>query len=147
MARELGGSQISALLESVPGIVNVLRSPVADALVGMIRAGAGLGEFQLDNAEELVQYAVRRGLISSGEGDQLLEEVMAVVPKKGKRRVGGTKKVAREAPKEKAAPKKATPKKAPAKKAAAKPKTVKRPAAKKTAKKTAKNAVKRTKRR
>ncbi|MGD8727553.1 MAG: hypothetical protein PVH40_07905, partial [Gemmatimonadales bacterium] len=64
MARELGGSQISALLESVPGIVNVLRSPVADALVGMIRAGAGLDEFRLEHSKELVQYAVRRGLIS-----------------------------------------------------------------------------------
>ena len=46
MARELGGSQISALLESVPGIANVLRSPVADALMGMIRAGAGVAEFR-----------------------------------------------------------------------------------------------------
>ena len=72
MARELGGSQISALLESVPGIANVLRSPVADALVGMIRAGAGIGEFDPDQAKELVQYAVRRGLIHPREGDELL---------------------------------------------------------------------------
>ena len=103
MARELGGSQISALLESVPGIVNVLRSPVADALVGMIRAGAGLEEIQLDHAKELVQYAVRRGLISGAEGDQLLEEVAAVAPKKGRRRSSGTRKAAHPAPKKKAA--------------------------------------------
>lgn len=75
MARELGGSQISALLESVPGIANVLRSPVADALVGMIRAGAGIGEFDVSQAKELVQYAVRRGLIQSREGDELLADV------------------------------------------------------------------------
>jgi hypothetical protein len=77
MARELGGSQISALLESVPGIANVLRSPVADALMGMIRAGAGVGEFKIEQAQELVQYAVRRGLIQSGEGDEVLAEAQA----------------------------------------------------------------------
>jgi len=77
MARELGGSQISALLESVPGIANVLRSPVADALMGMIRAGAGVGEFNLEQAKELVQYAVRRGLIQSREGDEVLAEAEA----------------------------------------------------------------------
>jgi pyruvate/2-oxoglutarate dehydrogenase complex dihydrolipoamide acyltransferase (E2) component len=81
MARELGGSQISALLESVPGIVNVLRNPVADALVGMIRAGAGVEEFSHEYASELVQYAVRRGLIQSGEGERVLADVQAAVPK------------------------------------------------------------------
>ncbi len=75
MAPQLGGSQISALLESVPGIASVLRSPVADALVNMIRAGAGVGPFNPDEASELVQYAVRRGLISGDEGDQLLVEI------------------------------------------------------------------------
>src|SRR6266571_4607706 len=58
---ELGGSQISSLLEALPGIASVLRSPVADALVKAIRAAAGVGEFTLDDAEELVRYAVRRG--------------------------------------------------------------------------------------
>src|SRR5216117_3983272 len=58
---ELGGSQISSLLEALPGIASVLRSPVADALVRAIRAAAGVGEFTLDDAEELVRYAVRRG--------------------------------------------------------------------------------------
>lgn len=88
---ELGGSQISALLESVPGIASVLRSPVADALVNMIRAGAGVGEFTLDDADELVQYAVRRGLVSGDEGDQLLAEVKkAAKGRKGRAR--GTKK-------------------------------------------------------
>ncbi len=85
MKRELGGSQISALLESVPGIVNVLRSPVADALVGMIRAGAGIEPIRQEHVEELVQYAVRRGLIPSSEGEQLLAEVRAAVPAKRSR--------------------------------------------------------------
>ncbi len=77
MAPELGGSQISALLESVPGIASVLRSPVADALVNMIRAAARVGDLWWDDAQELVQYAVRRGLISADEGDELLAEVKA----------------------------------------------------------------------
>ena len=77
MAADLGGSQISALLESVPGIRNVLRSPVADALVNMIRAATGLRPFAFPDAEELIQYAVRRGLINESEGEQVLEEVKA----------------------------------------------------------------------
>jgi len=40
---ELGGSQISTLLETLPGIANVLRSPVADALGSVIRAAARIG--------------------------------------------------------------------------------------------------------
>jgi hypothetical protein len=75
MAAELGGSQISALLESVPGIANVLRSPVADAMVNLIRAAGGVREFDLADAEELVQYAVRRGLINGSEGEQVLADV------------------------------------------------------------------------
>ena len=98
MARELGGSQISALLESVPGIVNVLRNPVADALVGMIRAGAGLEEFSHEHANELVQYAVRRGLVPSSEGEQVLKDVGEAVPKKrGRARTGVAKKAAKKA--------------------------------------------------
>ncbi|HKI93960.1 MAG TPA: hypothetical protein VJ992_01595 [Gemmatimonadales bacterium] len=75
MAAELGGSQISALLESVPGIANVLRSPVADAMVNLIRSAGGVRDFDFADAEELVQYAVRRGLINASEGEQVLEDV------------------------------------------------------------------------
>ena len=75
MAPELGGSKISALLESVPGIARVLRSPVADAIVNMIRAGAGLIPFRRADAEELVQFAMRRGLISTMEGEEILDDV------------------------------------------------------------------------
>jgi polyhydroxyalkanoate synthesis regulator phasin len=92
MAAQLGGSQISSLLESLPGIANVLRSPVADALVRMIRAGAGLGEFHQDDVQELVQYAVRRGLLGSEEGEELLAEVKGAGKKT--RGTGRTKKKA-----------------------------------------------------
>jgi len=87
MAADLGSSQISALLESVPGIANVLRSPVADAIVHLVRAAAGTVPFDLTDAEELVQYAVRRGLISADEGEQVLSEV-----KSRSRRGGGSSK-------------------------------------------------------
>ena len=82
MAGELAGSQISALLEAVPGIANVLRSPVADAVVNLVRAGAGLGEFRYEDAQELVHYAVRRGLVGAEEGERLLQEVQAKVDKR-----------------------------------------------------------------
>jgi len=78
MTAELGGTQLSSLLESVPGLASVLRSPVADAIVNMIRAGAGLGDFRLQDVKELVQYATRRGLIPSAEGAELLAEVEAI---------------------------------------------------------------------
>lgn len=75
MASELGASQISTLLETLPGIANVLRSPVADALLNVIRAGARIGEFQLADAEELIKFATRRGLVGNEEGDRVLLEV------------------------------------------------------------------------
>jgi hypothetical protein len=72
---ELGGSQISTLLETLPGIANVLRSPVADALGSVIRAAARIGEFNVADAEELIRYATRRGLLGNDEGDRILAEV------------------------------------------------------------------------
>jgi hypothetical protein len=75
MSGELGENQISALLESVPGIASVLRNPVADALVNMIKAGARQGPFYAEDAEELVQYAVRRKIIGAKEGETLLGDV------------------------------------------------------------------------
>ncbi len=81
---ELGGSQISSLLEALPGIASVLRSPVADALVKAIRAAAGVGEFTFDDAEELVRYAVRRGLIGPEEGDRVLGDVEGPLKSKPK---------------------------------------------------------------
>ena len=84
MPAELGGSQISSLLEALPGIASVLRSPVADAIVKAIRAAAGLGEFAVEDAEELVRYAVRRGLIGPEEGERVLGEVQPALKAKRK---------------------------------------------------------------
>jgi hypothetical protein len=123
---ELGGAQISTLLESLPGIANVLRSPVADALVSVIRAGARLSEFDIADADELVKYATRRGLLAEDEGERLMLDLQAahqkkldriaarpVRPAKGK----STKSAGRPKPKAKAAkPKPKAHKKAPAKK-------------------------------
>jgi len=84
MSAELGGSQISSLLEALPGIASVLRSPVADALVRAIRAAAGVGEFSTEDAEELIRYAVRRGLVGPDEGDRVLADVQAALKAKRK---------------------------------------------------------------
>ena len=82
MVSELGGSQISTLLETLPGIANVLRSPVADALGSVIRAAARIGEFNVADAEELIRYATRRGLLGNDEGDRILAEVHAAQQKR-----------------------------------------------------------------
>jgi hypothetical protein len=79
---ELGGSQISTLLETLPGIANVLRSPVADALGSVIRAAARIGDFNVADAEELIRYATRRGLLGNDEGDRILAEVHAAQQKR-----------------------------------------------------------------
>ncbi|MBI2071966.1 MAG: hypothetical protein HYT81_02820 [Gemmatimonadetes bacterium] len=50
--------------------------------MNMIRAGAGVGEFRREDAEELVQYAVRRGLIGAAEGDRVLQEARAAAKKR-----------------------------------------------------------------
>jgi polyhydroxyalkanoate synthesis regulator phasin len=96
MPAELGGSQISSLLETLPGIASVLRSPVADALVRAIRAASGAAEFTVEDAEELVRYAVRRGLIGAEEGDRVLGEAQEALKNKpkpvGKKPKGAAKK-------------------------------------------------------
>ena len=126
MVSELGGAQISTLLESLPGIANVLRSPVADALVSVIRAGARLSEFDIADADELVKYATRRGLLAEDEGERLMLDLQAAHQKKldriaarptrpAKAKVG--KPASRPKPKAKASkPKPKAHKKAPAKK-------------------------------
>lgn len=82
---ELGGKQLSTLLESLPGIASVLRSPVADAIANLIRAAAGDGEFHENDVRELLQYATRRGLMGNDEADQLVEEVKGSWKKATKR--------------------------------------------------------------
>jgi len=86
----LAGPQITALLESVPGIASFLRSPVADALVNMIRAGARVGEFRPEDAQELVQYATRRGLIGSDEGERVLFDIRGAMRRSASASVEGT---------------------------------------------------------
>ena len=75
MATELSSGAITSILEAVPGIATVLRSPIADAIVNLSRAGAGLIPFDPKDAHELLRYAVRRGLIRSDEGDRVTVEI------------------------------------------------------------------------
>lgn len=75
MATELSSGAISSILEAVPGIATVLRSPIADAIVNLSRAGAGIIPFDPKDAHELIRYAVRRGLIRSDEGDRVTAEI------------------------------------------------------------------------
>ena len=102
MPAELGGSQISSLLETLPGIASVLRSPVADALIKAIRGAVGVSEFEAEDAEELIRYAVRRGLIGADEGDRVLAEVHDALgkrkPKPGKKVEAAAKKAAKKKP-------------------------------------------------
>lgn len=101
MPAELGGSQISSLLEALPGIASVLRSPVADALMKAIRGAAGIGEFEFEDAEELVRYAVRRGLIGPDEGDRVLADVETALKAKRKAARGAKTRPARKTEKKK----------------------------------------------
>jgi urease accessory protein UreF len=112
LASELGASQISTLLEALPGIANVLRSPVADALLNIIRAAAKLGEFQLADAEELIRYATRRGLVGNDEGERVLAEVKEAVQRRAEKAAEKEKdKVARNKAKAKAKPRPSAAKK------------------------------------
>lgn len=77
MATELTSGAITNILEAVPGIATVLRSPVADAIVNLSRAAAGIAPFDPKDARELIRYAVRRGLIRSDEGDRVEAEIDA----------------------------------------------------------------------
>ena len=80
VATELSSGAISSILEAVPGIATVLRSPVADAIVNLSRSAAGLVPFDPKYAHELIRYAVRRGLIRSDEGDRVAGEIDGVAP-------------------------------------------------------------------
>ncbi len=94
VATELSSGAISSILESVPGIAHVLRSPVADAMVNLSRAAAGVGPFNIQDARELIRYAVRRGLIGSDEGDRVTAEVEGAAAVKAEK--AATRKAARE---------------------------------------------------
>ena len=85
MGSELGSSQISSLMETLPGIAQVLRSPVADAIVHLSRAAARLEEYQIGHSEELLRYAVRRSLLNPDEADRVIAELQAAVQKRADR--------------------------------------------------------------
>ena len=85
---ELGGTQISSLMEVLPGIAQVLRSPVADAIVNLIRAACRVREFDLADAEEMLHYAVRRNLMSADESERVLAEAKAIVLRRAERAAG-----------------------------------------------------------
>lgn len=99
MATELSSGAITNILEAVPGIATVLRSPVADAIVNLSKSACGLQPFDPKDAHELIKYAVRRGLIRSDEGDRVAAEVNAAVQaraeKKAQREAAATEKAAR----------------------------------------------------
>ena len=141
MGTELGSSQISTLLETLPGIANVLRSPVADALSHVIRAGARLEEFRIADAEELTRYAVRRSLMAADEADRILLEVQQAQQKRIDKAADRVKaqKVRAKAAKPKAKPAKAKaagrPKPAARSRPAAKPRRAARPASRPKARK------------
>jgi hypothetical protein len=99
---------------------------VADALVNVIRAAARLSEFDIADADELVKYATRRGLLAEDEGDRLLTDLKAAHQKK----------LDRIAARPKAGKPKGAKPSSPKSKPKAKPKSAKsapRPAAKKAA--------------
>ena len=82
---ELGGSQITSLMEVLPGIAQVLRSPVADAIVNLVRAACRVREFELHDAEEVLRFAVRRNLMSAEESERVLAEAKASVERRAER--------------------------------------------------------------
>lgn len=85
MATELGGTQISSLMEVLPGIAQVLRSPVADAIVNLIRAACRVREFDIADADEMLKFAVRRNLMAQEESERVLAEARAIIQKRAER--------------------------------------------------------------
>ena len=100
---------------------------MADALVNVIRAAARLSEFDIADADELVKYATRRGLLAEDEGDRLMTDLKAAHQKKLDRiaarpKAGKGKSSTKAKPKAKAKAKPARPKAHPKKPAAKKKK-------------------------
>ena len=105
VATELGGTQISSLMEVLPGIAKVLRSPVADAIVNLIRAACRVREFDIADADEMLKFAVRRNLMGQEESERVLAEARAIVQKRSERAAEREKPKKPGAPKHKAKPK------------------------------------------
>lgn len=126
VATELSSTTITNILEAVPGIKTVLRSPAADAMVNLTRAAAGIADFDLKDARELMRFAFRRGLINNEEHDHVLADVEGATRARHDRLAA--RKAARDH-KKKVKPKPRAAKPKAAKRKAARPKP--RPAAKK----------------
>jgi hypothetical protein len=105
-------------MEVLPGIAQVLRSPVADAIVNLIKAACRVREFDLADAEEMLKYAVRRNLMAADESERVMAEARAMVQRRAERAAE------REKPKKPATAAKPRPK------AKTRPKALKRPAKK-----------------
>src|SRR5262249_15902371 len=60
-------------------------SPVADAIVNLIRAACRVREFDLADAEEMLRYAVRRNLMGAEESERVLGEARAIVARRAER--------------------------------------------------------------
>src|SRR5690349_12491643 len=88
-------------METLPGIASVLRNPVADAFTGLIKAGAGLAEFKIGDAEEILRYAVRRTLMTQDETDKVLDEVKAALEQAAQAKLEREREKEREKEKEK----------------------------------------------
>jgi hypothetical protein len=119
-------------------------SKMAAALRDVIGAAAGISEFAIESARELVQYMVRRGQMTQEEADKLIREAEEAKRSRPKAGVAATTAVATVAPRAKPAgnlPKGKGAKPAarrPAKgKAVSKSSAVKKAAARKPAAKTA----------
>ena len=69
-------------------------SKMSAAMKDIIGAAAGLSEFVLESARDLLQYMVRRGQMTQDEADKLLLEVEAAHKsrKRGKKGKGAAKK-------------------------------------------------------
>jgi hypothetical protein len=85
VATELGGTQITSLMEVLPGIAQVLRSPVADAIVSLVRAASKVPQFDLAAADEVLKFAVRRTLMAAEESERVIAEARALVAKRAER--------------------------------------------------------------
>jgi len=72
-------------MEVLPGIAQVLRSPVADAIVNLIRAACRVREFDIADAEEMLHYAVRRNLMGAEESERVLAEAKSIVLRRAER--------------------------------------------------------------
>lgn len=85
MVTELGGAQISSLMETLPGIAQVLRSPVADAFVTLIRQASRHADFQIGSAEEVLRFSVRRNLMSADESERILADLREAMQRRAER--------------------------------------------------------------